>query len=265
MILGDVMLGAIIGDLAGSIYEYDQIKSVKKIKINNIIEDNAFFSDDSILTIAIIDAIISNVSYEEKLKEWGNRYIDFVPDCKPYFKTIFSPDFTKWLKGDYQGTSGGNGAMMRVSAVGYLFDTEEEVIKNAYLATIPSHNDEFSIKCAKTVALIIFYARKGYKKDEIIKKLDLKIKEPTIEKFNYTCRETIDLCLYSIFNANSFKEAIELAISFGGDTDTNACIVASMAEAFYDVDDDLKEKAIEKIPEEFKVLLEKAYSKMKGA
>ena len=265
MLLGDVMLGAIIGDLAGSIYEYDQIKSVKKIKINNIIEDNAFFSDDSILTIAIIDAILSNVSYEEKIKEWGNKYIDFVPDYKPYFKTIFSPDFSKWLRGNYVGTSGGNGARMRVSAVGYLFNTEEDVIKNAYLATIPSHNDEFSIKCAKTVSLIIFYAREGYTKEEIINKLNLEIKKPKIDKFNYICKDTIDICLYSLFNSNSFKGSIELAISFGGDSDTNACIVASMAEAFYGVDDDLKEKAIEKIPEEFKVVLEQAYSKIKGA
>ena len=148
---------------------------------------------------------------------------------------------------------------MRVSPVGYLFDNEEDVIKNAYLATIPSHNDSISIECAKIVALIIFYARKGYNKEDIINKLNLTIKEPKIETFNYTCKDTIDVCLYSLFNSNSFKECIELVLSFGGDTDTNACIVASMGEALFGIDEDLKIKAIEKLPNDFKVVLKRVY------
>lgn len=253
------MYGAIIGDLAGSIYEYNQIKEVKKVKINKMIEDDAFISDDTILTVAILDAIISKEDYKKKLKEYALKYINYLPKHKPYFKTVFSPGFTKWVKEDFEGISSGNGAMMRVSSVGYLFDSEEEVIENARLATIPSHNDEMAIKCATMVALIIFYSRKGYLKEEIIRKLNLKIKEPVIEKFNYTCKDTIDVCLYSLFSSNDFEESIKLAISFGGDTDTNACIVGSMAEAMYGIEENLIKQARAKLPNEFRNILDKAY------
>lgn len=224
------MFGAIIGDLAGSIYEFEQIQQTHTINVNNIIEKDAFFSDDTILTIAILDAILSKQEYEYKLKEYGKKYEGYIPNHEPYFSTIFSPGFTKWLNGNYVGTSKGNGAMMRVSPIGYLFNSEKEVLENARLATIPSHNDEYAIRCAQTVAIIIFYFRQGYSKEDVIQKLNLEIRKPIIKKFNYTCEDTIDLCLYSLFNSNSFDESIRLAISFGGDTDTNACIVDSMVK-----------------------------------
>ena len=256
------MLGAVIGDLAGSIYEFEQINNFHKVKINNIIEDNAFFSDDTILTIAVADAILNNVDYEKKLKEYAIEYGNKTPKNIPYFKTMFSPGFTKWSKSNFQGENTGNGAMMRISPVGYLFNTEEDIIKNARLATIPSHNNEIAIESATIVALIIFYARLGLDKQKIINKLNLKIKKPKITKFNYTCADTIDLCLYSLFNSNSFEESIRIAISFGGDTDTNACIVGSMAEALYGTDESLKELALTKLPKKFVDILNKVYRKM---
>lgn len=254
------MLGAIIGDLAGSIYEFEQTKQHKEIVVNNeIIKDNAFFSDDTILTVAIADAILNNVSYEEKLREYAILYYDCVPKNIEYFRTMFSPNFIKWVKNETLGTSIGNGAMMRISPVGYLFNTEKEVIRNSYLATIPSHNSISSINCATTIALIIFYARHGFSKANIIDKLNLKIMRPKITKFNYTCADTIDLCLYSVFNSNSFEESIKLALSFGGDTDTNACIVGSMAEAFYGIDENLKLSALNTLPHKFIDIINKFY------
>ena len=121
-------------------------KNAKSVKINNIIESNSFFSDDTILTIAVADAILNNKDYTESLKHWGKLYQSYLPDFKPYFKTTFSPGFEKWLNGDYVGTSFGNGAMMRISPVGFLFNTEEDVIKHAKLATVPSHNTENATK-----------------------------------------------------------------------------------------------------------------------
>ena len=103
------MLGSIIGDLAGSIYEFGQIKRITPIKVKNIIEDESFISDDTILTIAIADAIIHNASYEEKLKEFASKYGNMVPKNIPYFKTMFSPGFTKWAKSNTEGKSSGNG------------------------------------------------------------------------------------------------------------------------------------------------------------
>ena len=144
------MIGAIIGDLAGSIYEYDQIKSVKKVNLDNIIEENSFFSDDTILTIAIMDAILTKSSYEDKLKEWANKYIDDIPNYKPYFKTTFSPGFTKWVKSDVVGISAGNGAMMRVSPVGYLFDNEKDVLnKNLEIPNVKAAIPQRSNTCLK--------------------------------------------------------------------------------------------------------------------
>lgn len=256
------MLGAIIGDLAGSIYEYDQIKNHKEINVGNIIEENAFYSDDTILTIAIADAILSHSNYEDKLKEYTLKYENYKPSFAPYFKTTFSPNFIKWAKDETSDSSSGNGAMMRVSPIGYLFNSEEEVIENAYLATVPSHNSESAIRCATTIALMIFYARNGISKDEIKNRLNLNITKPRISKFNCTCDDTIDLCLYSIFKSNSFEDSIKLAISFGGDTDTNACIVGSVAEAFYEIDEELKQSAREKLPSEFNHIIDGFYKSL---
>lgn len=256
------MLGAIIGDLAGSIYEFDQVKNCHTIKINNIIEDNSFFSDDTILTIAIADAILNNEDYEIKLKEYTITYENKITTDIPYFKTMFSPNFINWAKSDYQGESTGNGAMMRISPVGFLFNTEEDVIKNSYLATIPSHNSTEAVEAAKIISLIIFYARQGLSKQDITNKLNLEIKKPNIKKFNYTCSDTIDVCLYSLFTSNSFEESIRTAISFGGDTDTNACIVGSMAEAMFGIDNELKNKVLAKLPADFKKVIKDFYNRI---
>ena len=104
------MWGAIIGDLAGSIYEYEQIHAIKSVNTNQIIPDKVFFSDDTILTIAIAEAIQTDKDYEKHLKKYGNLYKDYKPDHKPYFKTSFSPGFIKWCNSNEIGTSIGNGA-----------------------------------------------------------------------------------------------------------------------------------------------------------
>ncbi|MBP3432042.1 MAG: ADP-ribosylglycohydrolase family protein [Clostridia bacterium] len=250
------MFGAIIGDFAGSIYEFDQIKNFKPVKVNEIIEENAFFSDDTILTVAIADAAMNDGDYCEKLRNYGKKYKNMLPEVKPYFQTMFSPEFCKWAEGDYVGTRCGNGAMMRISPVAWLFDAEAEVIENARLATIPSHNTQEAIECARLVALTIFHGRKGMKKEDVFKKLGVKITKPNITKFNFTCADTIDLCFFALANADNFEDCIKLAISFGGDTDTNACIVGSMAEAFYEIDEELKLKAKSKLPNEFLPIFE---------
>lgn len=252
------MYGAIIGDLAGSIYEYEQTKSIKNIEINNLIEENAFYSDDTILTIAILDAVLHNRNYEKYLKQYITKYEDYKPNFHPYFKTSFSPNLIKWGKLNITGTSHGNDAMMRISPIGYMFDCEEDIIENVKLATIPSHNSEEAISSATIVALIIYYLRKGLSRDEIFKKLDIKIKYVPFTKFNTTCFETIDNCLYVLHNSISFEDAIKKAIYMGGDTDTNAAIVGSMAESLFGIDNDLINKSNHKIPLEFQKILKKA-------
>lgn len=114
------MYGAIIGDLAGPIYEFGQVKNISNISVNKIIEDNSFYSDDTILTIAIFDAVLNNDrDYGKYLKKYIGEYFNYKPICKPYFTTTFSPQLIKWYQGKIEGVSKGNGAMMRISLIGY--------------------------------------------------------------------------------------------------------------------------------------------------
>ena len=250
------MIGAIIGDLAGSIYEYDQLKEIKPIKIKNIIEENSFYSDDTILTIAVADAIKNDKNYNEYLRKYIEEYKDYKPNFKPYFKASFSPSLIKWSKSNEVGNSHGNGAIMRISPVGFMFDKEEEVIENALQATIPSHNSQEAISSAKIVSLIIYYLRNGMSKEEVFDNLNLQVQYRPFTKFNTTCEETLDNCLYSFYNSNSFEDAIERTLYMGGDTDTNCAIVGSMAEAIYPISDNLKEEVNKKLPKKLiKVLI----------
>lgn len=253
------MYGAIIGDLAGSIYEYEQTKSIRSVSISQIIEDNAFFSDDTILTIAIADAILNGGDYEKYLRYYIKKYQDYHPDFKPYFKTAFSPGLIKWANSTKEGKSIGNGALMRISPVAYMFNDEDTIIREARLATIPSHNSEEALNSSRLIALTIYYLRSGLTKEEVYHKLNIELKEIKFQHFNTTCFETLDNCLYVLYNSNSFEDAIKKIISYGGDTDTNACIVGSMAEAMYGVSEELQTQANEKIPTEFKKVLNKAY------
>ena len=251
------MLGAIYGDKAGSIYEYDQTKKITPIYPDKLITKDSFYSDDTIETIALIDAITNNKDYEETLRKYILENENYKPNHTPYFEKPFSPNTMKWAKGLGTSNSTGNGAMMRISPVGYLFNTEEEVIANAKEATIPSHNSKETIKSSTTIALIIYYFRQGLSKEEVFKKLDLKVKYSPFKKFNMTCHETIDNCLYALYMSNSFEDAIRKTLSMGGDTDTNSCIVGSMAEALYGMTEKQKEEAKENLPKEYIRILKK--------
>ena len=258
------MWGAIIGDLAGSIYEYSQLKKVSAIHVQDLITEDSFYTDDTILTIAIYDAIKSGGSYEKSLRAFGQRYLSYIPDtkCKEHFSSVFGGRFIKWLDGKVDDKSIGNGAMMRISGVGNLFNTEKEVVENAMLATKPSHNTIEAIDCARTVALVIFYARMGYSKNRIREKLDLgTIEYKPFEHFNKTCYETLNNCLYAFFDSVNFEDAVKKVISYGGDTDTNGAIVGAMAEAFYGVPEHLINKARKKIPIFFSYALDDAYTR----
>ena len=245
------MYGSIYGDLAGSIYEFEQLKEIKSIDNGGYLSNKSFFSDDTILTVAVCDAIKSDLDYDKYLRKYIIDYMDYKPDFHPYFRSSFSPNLIKWAKSDLEGHSQGNGAMMRISPVGFLFDSEDEVIENAKLATIPSHNSEEAIDSATKIALIIFYLRKGYSKEEVFNMLDINVKYTPFKKFNTTCSETIDNCLYAFYCSNSFIDAMQKTLLIGGDTDTNCAIVGGMAEACYGMDNSLIQDVNKKIPTKF--------------
>lgn len=253
------MLGAIYGDKAGSLYEFEQTKKIESINPEKLILPNSFYSDDTIETIAVIDAIISNKDYEETLKKYILDNIDYKPDYEPYFKTSFSPGTIKWAKGIGSNDSIGNGAMMRISPVGFLFDRVIEVLENARLVTITSHNSKEAIDAATIIAQMIYYFRNGLSKEEVFKRLRLVAKYEPFTKFNTTCNETLGNCLYAIYNSNSFEDAIRKTLLMGGDTDTNCCIVGSIAESIYGMTDEQKEDAIRDLPDKHVKVLKKVY------
>lgn len=268
------MLGAIIGDLAGSLYEYDEFKSGKNLerrlevlKKDKLLEENCFYSDDTILTIAILDAILNCKDYESVLKEYGLRYYLKEPITKAnHFKYMFSLDFIKWCKGEKEGNSMGNGALMRVSPVGYLYDDSKIILDETEKATIPSHDSSLAVVSAKALTNLIYLGRKGYNKEEVKNKF-YPIYKPLDKirldnKFDSSCL-VFDKCLSAFFESDSFEDAVRKAVSLGGDTDTIGAITGSIAEAYYSVPDDLKEQALSKLPDEFILKLESGYQKVK--
>lgn len=272
------MLGAIIGDVAGSIYEVLEVQEIKngnrsyeeRIKILDknvdLFGDDCSVTDDSILTSAIARAIISkSYNYEKYLRRYGKCEEDRGID--KYGRSRFGKDFVAWLNGNYQGESFGNGAAMRISPVGYLFNTLDEVVENARLATVPSHNHVDAIKGAEAVAVTIFLLRKGYSKEEVYKyvtdnyyKLDFNLEElQHNNKFSSKSSVTVPQALFIFFQSNDFEDSIRKAISIGGDTDTIACIVGSISEACYGIPDDLKRKVRDYLPEYMKKDIDQFY------
>ena len=269
------MLGAIIGDVVGSYYEVLEVKEIKnghrsyeeRIKILDqntpLFTENSSVTDDSILTFAIYKAIKENKPYEEMLKYYAKKEIDLGKDM--YGRSRFGKGFVEWVNGNTEGTSYGNGASMRISPVGYLFDTLDEVKQETYKATIPSHNHEESILCAEAVSTSIFLLRNGITKEELkeyIEKNYFKLNYDLEDlrrnyKFSSKSINSVPQAIFTFLESNSFEETIRNAISIGGDTDTIACIAGSLAESYYGIPQELLEQVKPYLKDYMKELLDK--------
>ena len=269
------MLGAIIGDVVGSYYEVLEVKEIKnghrsyndRIKILDqntpLFTENSSVTDDSILTFAIYKAIKENKPYEEMLKYYAKQEINLGKDM--YGRSRFGKGFVEWVNSNTQGTSYGNGASMRISPVGFLFNTLEEVKQETYKATIPSHNHQESILCAEAVATSIFLLRNGISKEELKEyieknyfKLDYDLEDLRKNyKFSSKSIDSVPQAIYTFLESNSFEETIRNAISIGGDTDTIACIAGSLAESYYGIPENLLEQVKPYLKDYMKELLEK--------
>lgn len=269
------MLGAIIGDVVGSYYEVLEVKEIKnghrsyndRIKILDqntpLFTENSSVTDDSILTFAIYKAIKENKPYEEMLKYYAKQEINLGKDM--YGRSRFGKGFVEWVNSNTQGTSYGNGASMRISPVGFLFNTLEEVKQETYKATIPSHNHQESILCAEAVATSIFLLRNGISKEELKEyieknyfKLDYDLEKLRRNyKFSSKSIDSVPQAIYTFLESNSFEETIRNAISIGGDTDTIACIAGSLAESYYGIPEELLEQVKPYLKDYMKELLEK--------
>lgn len=270
------MLGAIIGDIAGSKYEFNNTFDYDFEMFGGGCE----FTDDTICTVAVADAILNGRSYQESLLDWCRRY--------PSPKGAYGGRFAGWIHSlDPQPyNSFGNGSAMRVSPVAWLFDDLSQVLEEAEKTALPTHNHPEGIKGAKAVAHAIWYFRKSRFSEESkdseneetkgLKNENAKASKDENEtiqgfmsiarsyyedfdtrvypkgKFDETCMDAVPLSFYLLSQASSFEDAIRLAISHGGDSDTIGAIVGSIAEARFGIPQEMKEKALSYLPDDMK-------------
>ena len=243
------MLGAIAGDIIGSAYERHSIKT-KKFKL---FSKYSKFTDDTVMTLAIAKSILNNEDYLKYVVDFGKKY----PNVG------YGGSFKKWLQSwsHKPYNSWGNGSAMRVSAIGFLFNTEEEVLIEAKKSAEITHNHEEGIKGAEAIALAIFMARQGKNKnqirDRISKKFDYNLNRTVDEirpnyQFQVSCQESVPESIICFLDAESYEDTIRNAISLGGDADTMACIAGGIAEAYYGaISSEILVEVYDRLPKEF--------------
>lgn len=249
------MLGSIIGDVCGSKYEHNNIKNIDF----NLFDKDCFFTDDTVCTIAIAKALL----------DCNNEFIDLQQKCienlryfcNKYNKLPYGEMFKKWLKSDCPQPyfSYGNGAAMRVSPVSYVAQNIEQVKSLSYKVTSITHNDPQGLKGAEAVAICVFLARKGYSKTEIKQYIqdnyyDLSFDMQELRDsycFDVSCDGSVPQAIYCFLQSKSFENAIKIAISIGGDSDTIACITGSIAQGYYGIPNMTQRQCLDKLPQEF--------------
>lgn len=245
------MLGAIVGDVIGSRFEFNNTRNYNF----KMFSDECSFTDDTICTVAIMDAIVSGKSYQEKILEWCRQF--------PHPMGGYGVSFAQWLRSENPQpyNSFGNGAAMRVSPVAWAYDNPTDVKEEAEKTAAVSHNHPEGILGAVAVAHAIWYFRNceqstirmvgrimPYATTKIVDLQDFidtmnqyypdfMDREFTPGKFDETCQGTVPLCLQIVCNSHGFEDAIRRAISWGGDSDTIGAIVGSIAEARWGVPD----------------------------
>ncbi len=234
------MIGAIIGDIIGSQFEFMNYKSKNQMFKDYNFEyftDKCKPTDDTVLSIAIADCLINNKNIPLTLKEYARKY--------PL--AGYGSSFIQWVDSDSLEpyNSYGNGSAMRVSSVGWLYDKKEEVLKFAEITASVTHNHPEGIKGAKAIALAILLARKGENKEQIKYEIEINFGynlnrtldeiRPTY-KFSAICQDTVPEAIIAFLESENFEDCLKKAISIGGDSDTIACMSCSIAEAFYGFD-----------------------------
>lgn len=250
------MLGAIIGDIVGSIYEFRNLRS----KQFELFGPRTDFTDDSVCTIAVADALLSGRDPAKALRDWCSRYPD----------RGYGGLFAAWVRnprvGPYQ--SFGNGSAMRVSPAGLLGTTVESAIELADRVSEVTHNHPEGMKGARATAVAIVLARGGASPAEIRDKISLRfgydLSRSVDEirpgyRFNETCQHTVPEALTCAFEATDFEDALRNAVSIGGDSDTIAAIAGAVAEASFGIPNAIARKGLSYLPEEMAAVLMELY------
>jgi len=253
------MIGAIIGDVVGSRFEFRNIKT----KEFELFHEDCSFTDDTVMTVAIADIVnskdFSKTNIINTLKYWGNKY----PNAG------YGGRFINWLFSDDSEPyySCGNGSAMRISPIGFYAKTEKEVIELSNKVTEVTHNHPEGLKGAEVTAMLIFKARHGATKEELYKYAVSKY--PEIKDFDYnelvinyyhgaeTCQVSVPQALYCFFISKDFVDCIRTIMSIGGDCDTTGAIAGGIAEAFYGVSENIKKEVMSYLPSDMIKVIEK--------
>lgn len=224
------MIGAIAGDIIGSVYEHNGIKT----KDFPLFSNRSRFTDDTVLTVAVANAILTGSSYLDSIRKIGQRY----PNAG------YGGSFIHWLFSEKAApyNSWGNGSAMRVSPVGFAFSKEDEVLDQARMTAEITHNHPEGIKGARATALAVYIAKTTKNKEAVrhnIKdrfgyNLDRRIDEiRPAYSFDISCQGTVPEAIICFLDSETYEDAIRNAVSLGGDSDTLACITGGIAEAYY--------------------------------
>ncbi len=240
------MLGAIVGDIVGSIYEFNNHRSKEFPLFGN----GCDYTDDTVLTVAVADCVMRNGNYSESIKSYARKH-----PARGY-----GGMFAQWIRSENMDAynSWGNGSAMRVSAVGFAFDDLQSVVTEAKRSAEVTHNHPEGIKGAQATAVAIYMARKGQSKEQIksaiIKYFGYDLNRTLDEirpvyVFNESCQGTVPEAIIAFLESTDFEDAIRNAVSLGGDTDTLTCITGGIAEAFYgEVPKEIADKALSYLP-----------------
>ena len=252
------MLGAIIGDIVGSRWEFNPTNDYNF----EWMSDKNGFTDDTICTVAVADALLQGRDFGESIHDWCNRY--------PNPMGSYGGRFAQWVRSDHPQpyNSFGNGSAMRVSPVAYCYEDEYNMLKAAEATAACSHNHPEGIKGAKTVAMAIYTALELRQGREVLGEKDIDYilsrctaisnydveieKADVINRFDETCQGTVPVALWIIGESTSFEDAVRKAVSLGADADTLGAIVGSIAEAIWGIPMDMQLKVMNYLPSDMK-------------
>jgi ADP-ribosylglycohydrolase len=249
------MLGAIAGDIIGSVFEWNSRKDLDF----PLFSAESVFTDDTVLTVAVAEAILDRRDYADALREFGNRY----PGRGYGFR------MHRWIRHPTMGPyhSWGNGSAMRVCPVGFAFDTEAEVLEEARRSAAVTHNHPDGIRGAQATALAVLLGRKGAGRTEIrstiVRRFGYDLGRTVGEirpgyDFDVSCAGSVPESLVCCLEAENFEGAVRNAISLGGDADTMACIAGGVAEACYGpLPEEIVREVRDRLPDEFLGILDR--------
>lgn len=255
------MLGAIIGDIVGSKYEFNNIRT----KNFNFFSPDCFFTDDSVMTFAIFKALLDCKGNYKKLEKYAEK--EMRTFGKMYPNKSYGARFNLWLQNNNSKSynSYGNGSAMRVSPVAYFAKSLTDVISMSFLVTKPTHGHPEGVKGAEATAVATWLALHHKTKEEIKNyieehyyKLDFDY-EDLIKNYEFSeiCETTVPQAIYCFLISDSFEDAIRTGISIGGDSDTLCAIIGAIAEAYYGIDEQTKKRALFFLDDNLKKLYSK--------